>query len=318
MKQVPSYNVFVFRDVLISIIREELSPLEPISTDLRPTLTPMTGIRACLFDIYGTLFISASGDISQASDTDGDKPWRAMAAAEALIKSGFLLSGDKTPERVFELYLEEILREHNMRRLAGIDVPEVDIRRIWERVIDRLKEEGRLKGTADEASFSIVALRYELSTNKIWPMPGALDLFDILTRRTMPMGLVSNAQFYTPLSFKALFGSDETDLGFASELLFYSYEHHVAKPSANMFRPVLERLETVYHIRPEEVVYVGNDIRNDILAASQCGCKTILFAGDKRSLRLRREVPECRTIRPDAVVTQLMQIPLMFDEGAST
>ncbi len=60
---------------------------------------------------------------------------------------------------------------------------------------------------------------------------------------------------------------------------------------------------------PEEILYLGNDIRNDIWPAQAEGFRTALFAGDRRSLRLRADDPDCGNVRPDWVVTGLEQLP---------
>jgi putative hydrolase of the HAD superfamily len=57
-----------------------------------------------------------------------------------------------------------------------------------------------------------------------------------------------------------------------------------------------------------ETLYVGNDMLNDVWTASQCGLKTALFAGDKRSLRLREDDARCAALQPDVIVTSLSQI----------
>jgi putative hydrolase of the HAD superfamily len=53
---------------------------------------------------------------------------------------------------------------------------------------------------------------------------------------------------------------------------------------------------------------VGNDIFNDILPAAAEGFQTALFAGDRRSLRLRSEDARCAGVQPDLVITDWRQI----------
>ena len=80
------------------------------------------------------------------------------------------------------------------------------------------------------------------------------------------------------------------------------------KPDSFLFTKAAEILEKKYNIKPHEVLYTGNDMLNDIMAADSAGMKTALFAGDKRSLRLREDNPECRMLTPDLVITDLHQI----------
>lgn len=49
---------------LLSIIREHSAPLQPLPTQAKRSLSLLKDIRAVLFDVYGTLFISSAGDIS--------------------------------------------------------------------------------------------------------------------------------------------------------------------------------------------------------------------------------------------------------------
>lgn len=59
---------------------------------------------------------------------------------------------------------------------------------------------------------------------------------------------------------------------------------------------------------PANTLYVGNDMLNDIWTASQAGCRTCLFADDRRSLRLREKDKRCKKLVPDATVDHLHQI----------
>jgi putative hydrolase of the HAD superfamily len=75
----------------------------------------------------------------------------------------------------------------------------------------------------------------------------------------------------------------------------------------------VERLHQQYGILPEDTLYVGNDMLNDIWPAAQCGLKTSLFAGDQRSLRLRETDPRCSDLEPDVIITKLSQLPHIIE-----
>ena len=61
-------------------------------------------------------------------------------------------------------------------------------------------------------------------------------------------------------------------------------------------------------VSPHAVLYVGNDMLNDMLPAAAAGFQTALFAGDARSLRLRETDPRCIDVSPDIVLTDLSQL----------
>jgi putative hydrolase of the HAD superfamily len=147
-------------------------------------------------------------------------------------------------------------------------------------------------------------------------MEGARKTLETLRKRGFRLGLISNAQFYTPLLFEAFFGASPEQLGFDPELLIYSYELGEAKPSPTLFAPALRRLAGLGQ-SAEACLYVGNDMLNDIFAAASSGFKTLLFAGDRRSLRLREENKLCENTRPTGVIRRLADIPDILGRGAS-
>lgn len=121
------------------------------------------------------------------------------------------------------------------------------------------------------------------------------------------MGLISNAQFYTVYLFKWLLGAAPEDLGFQPGLIFLSYQTGYAKPSPELFQRAADALNKM-NIQTQAVLFMGNDMLNDILPAKRAGFKTALFAGDKRSLRLRKDDPRCRNQSADIVLTDLIQL----------
>jgi putative hydrolase of the HAD superfamily len=148
-------------------------------------------------------------------------------------------------------------------------------------------------------------------------MPEARETLGELRDGGIPLGIVSNAQFFTPLLFEALLGAEPEALGFSEELCAYSYRESRAKPSPEIFLGPLEALARSRGIDASQTLYVGNDMKNDILAARKAGLRTCLFAGDSRSLRLRSDDPEAAGIRPDAVVTTLGELPTVLSLGGS-
>ncbi len=266
-----------------------LRPMEPLPTETAARLTPLPSIRAVLFDIYGTLLISGSGDVGSAQAQDN---------TEALASALETIGHDRAEAQSGITQFFEIVRaDHQNLKTEGVEYPEIEVRDVWRRAFK-----------LDANTAETLAIEYECRANPVWPMPGFPEVTDELKHRGLNLGIVSNAQFYTPLILQSLLNRSLTQLGFDEELCCWSYRQRRAKPSPTLFAPVLRRLRDL-HIEPSEAVYVGNDMLNDIYTASQCGLQTVLFAGDRRSLRLREADPRCASLQPNAIISHLDQLP---------
>lgn len=266
-----------------------IRPLSPLSTDRKPAGRLNQAVECILFDVYGTLFISDSGDIG----ITGSKVQKHHHIQD-LIEKHHLLT---TPECLLQSLYDLIEQKHIELRRGGIDFPEIEIDAIWMEILN----------TADRSAARQFALEFELIVNPVYPMPHLKELLAFLKRRKISMGIISNAQFYTLYLFDWFLNRDPKDLGFDPDLIFLSYRLKQAKPSRKLFDMAAERLK---HggIPGSSVLYVGNDMRNDILPASKTGFQTALFAGDRRSLRLREDDPDCKSVTPDLVITDLSQL----------
>ncbi|MBI9019971.1 MAG: HAD family hydrolase [Verrucomicrobia bacterium] len=283
---------------LLQRIQNLSSPLEPIPTGTIIDLHPIDGVETILFDIYGTLLISGSGDVGTAAATDSGE-----ALTQSLIVSGYAGDLERAGELGPALMKAEIARWHETARDDGIEFPEVEISRVWKKTIEKFHRLELLKPDDDPQRILQLAVEYECRVNPVWPMPGALETIAFLKKRGFRLGIVSNAQFYTPLIIEALFGKSVEALGFDPALCVWSYKKHHAKPSGELF----QCLETDF----SKTLYVGNDMLNDIWTATEAGCRTVLFAGDQRSLRLREQDKRCKKLTPTAIVDDLRQITEM-------
>jgi putative hydrolase of the HAD superfamily len=276
-----------------------IKPLLPISTTLNPIGEIEENIRCILFDIYGTLFISGSGDISI-----GRRQSRQTIYFKKLMDR-YHLKND--PQTLLNEFFSVIDGEHERLKKNGVDFPEVEIERIWAKVLD-------IEALEEARTF---AMEFEMIVNPAYPMPNLEKTLSACRQSHVQMGIISNAQFFTPYLFHWFFDSDPERLGFNRDLIFYSYKTGHAKPSTTMFEIAAENLEHM-DIPAYSVLYIGNDMLNDVLPAKKTGFKTALFAGDARSLRLRKDHPECQNLSPDIIVTDLIQlleyVPNWIDE----
>lgn len=286
---------------------------------IRGILTPMTvqpaalapdfhtrQAKAVVFDIYGTLFTTSIGHVGVESEEGGNDALR-----KALHAGGWLdfSQGELTfPSGIVE---EAIRSERALMVADGIPFPEVDIRMIWLNVLYLI---GLYEDNAYDVldarlrhRINLTALSYECRINPVWPMPNLATILNELKGRDVLLGIVSNAQFYTPLLIEILMERSLFVLGFHPDLRVWSYQEGEGKPSPVLFSEMNRRLAHV-GIRPEQVLYVGNDMVKDILPAHKAGWRTVLFAGDERSLRLHNILPDRSRGVPDMIINDLFQL----------
>ncbi|MGC9312825.1 MAG: HAD family hydrolase [Sediminispirochaetaceae bacterium] len=296
------------RSTYEELIRRSCTPISPIPTGVREKLTHLPSIKAVLFDIYGTLLISGSGEVGSSTrkPTEISSPPRFHAAVS---EAGFVIKADpyRLDDECNELYIGYITSRHRELRKLGIPYPEVDILSIWHKLLSHLLNEKWISGSITVDSLIHSALLFELEANRTWPMPGTFELTRTLQRRGIVTGIVSNAQFYTPYIFETLIGSSLTEAGFSPQAMSWSYLHGYAKPSIELFSGVIKFIQNA-GIKNNQVIYIGNDMLNDISTAAELGLRTVLFAGDRRSLRLRKENHQLQTCQPDAIITELRQL----------
>ncbi len=271
------------------MISSYIEPISPLPTSLIQSGKLEEKIEVILFDLYGTLFISRSGDIGMAKK----KSPQTEKLEKLLEKFGI----KKDSQSVLNRFYAAIENQHELLKKKGVDFPEVEIDQIWMRVLEN----------DDLESVRAFAVTFELIANPVYPMPNLEKMLSVCQKSNVLMGIISNAQFYTPYLFNWFLGSTPEDLGFHPDLILYSYKFGYAKPSTFMFQVAAERLKDM-DISVRSALYIGNDMLNDIYPAKKAGFKTGLFAGDARSLRLRKNDPKCKDLSVDLVITDLVQL----------
>ncbi len=271
------------------LFEKYLIPLSPLPTSLNQSGKLDKRIKCILFDVYGTLFMSGSGDIGTAK-----KILQETDKIEHLLNKFKLKINAKT---LLNNFFHTVEKQHEKSRKKGVDHPEIKIDEIWMRVIgdDNLKKARAF------------ALEFELIVNPAYPMPHLKQILRELKNKHITLGIISNAQFFTPYLFDWFLKSDLKHLGFEPNLILFSYKFGYAKPSSFLFEVASSRLNEI-NIQTDSVLYVGNDMLNDIYPAQKTGFITGLFAGDARSLRLRSDEPVCENLSADIVITDLIQL----------
>ncbi len=210
--------------------------------------------RAVLFDVYGTLLLDAG--------RPDRGPFSSRSRACSLLRRHGVPLG---PSQVTAEIGRAVEREHARLRVRGIPHPEVRIDRIWADILP-----GRT-----EAEIRTLAAGWEAAMRPVIPTPGCRALLARLRSAGLSLGIVSNAQFYTPLFLEVLLGGRPEQLGFSPSLCVWSFELSAAKPMPELFARAAARLAEL-GIEPGEALVVGNDPRNDAAPAAACGFMTAL------------------------------------------
>src|SRR5438045_952463 len=103
------------------IITSLCKPMAPEITGMEPYFPHSPGIRAVIFDVYGTLFVSEAGELDTnelRAQGHGDMIRAALTAV------GLPLSGEIADAELYELYQEKIRTEQEQVRQLGIEHPE--------------------------------------------------------------------------------------------------------------------------------------------------------------------------------------------------
>lgn len=288
---------------------------KPVPARLGERLPKIERAGAVLWDVYGTLVALPTGDLESVL-AKKETMYRAFRLTAK--EFGFEDSLDCNPaETLLEWYVQEIQKTHRRKRAHGVFSPEVKIEQIWLRLLNKISTRGykpcRGKGPINLEMAYRVAYFFDDVCQDKFLYPGVRQALEAVRKLGLRQGIISNAQFYTPIKLNLLLrrnghrNADPMNNLFDRRIVLFSYRLGVSKPNLKAFERARDRLRKI-GIGPERVLYVGNDVLNDMIPARKVGFKSVLFAGDRETLNLRKEHPECAGFEPDAAITSIRQI----------
>ncbi len=299
-------TAFTLRQKLLRRILELSAAMEPEPTYTPPVLRKLPGIKAVAFDFYGTMFMSGTGDALI------DEPKKEEAVAfEAAFETMFPDLAEQPDANEGVQVYKQVIHDHKAAMKAdGVDYPEVQITEVWRDVISRLRGSGTdgLPENPDQELLEELTIEFEMRNNPTWPMPDLRSTLEALEGKSLKLGILSNSQFYTPMIYEAHIETEPDQAYFDINLCIWSYEERLCKPSLDFHKRLKTAFDAHYGIKPEEVLFVGNDMLKDIYPAHHFGFKTALFAGDQRSLKWRKDDARVSDITPDLTITRLYQL----------
>ena len=121
---------------------KQYSEIEPIKIGIEPKIYKDDDIKIIVFDIYGTLIVSSSGDLDKATATSEH-------IITALNQGGFFFvnadSQTQNAEQLIKLFHQTIIEEQNLLKQQNHQYPEVDIIKVWTKCITAFEQKGILK-----------------------------------------------------------------------------------------------------------------------------------------------------------------------------
>lgn len=286
---------------------------EPIRA--RPHFGKLTGIRAVLWNVYGTLLAIPFGEIVFEHPNEFAM---SMALEKTITEFRMWQSMSRKPgapsEYMGQIY-RGLLNEQRMAPSPGEKHPEIIAERVWEGVLKKLlvkeyKFDAGFYGALNEYSRKI-AYFFHASLQGTGAYDGAAAALRIVAGAGLLQGLCADGQCFTALQLRRGLAAQDDSLRFdewlPEELRALSCDVRGRKPSERLFRRAVDAL-ALRGIEPGEVLHVGSSLTRDLLPAKKLGLRTALFAGDRTSLDADRERLNERDAKPDVLLTRLEQI----------
>ncbi len=252
-------------------------------------------VKAVIFDIYGTLVNYWHTVFSDAEQKELYLLDAFGKTADFFKFTAYLeeINPEMEPARTLhDFYHGLIALNHEKSLKKGLTFPEVRIEEVWQVIIMMLIRHGYdpsqidLGGKNDLAKCAAYYYNFNALGRHFYE--GVVPALNLLRENNIRCGIVSNAQFYTPIDL-SLFVRDQSNNAlddyrelFDSDLTFLSFEYGVAKPNQMLLRKLYDALYEL-QILPQQTVFVGNDLSLDIQPAADAGMLTAFFTGDDMS-----------------------------------
>jgi len=220
-------------------------------------------IRGIVFDVNGTLI-----DIN--TDEDNEQIYRAIS--HYLKYHGIYSNRNEVREAYFRIL-------KNQRRAGGEKYPEFDVVAVWREYLEiEAAKRGLVipKTKLSQLPLFLAEMYRGISLNRLELYPEVREVLEELRPRYL-LAALSDAQTAWARPELRMVGLEQ---------YFYpivvSGDLGYRKPDRRIFELALNRM----HLRPDEAIFVGNDMFRDISGARQVGLRTVFFATNQGQQRM--------------------------------
>lgn len=295
------------------LIWPKVPKLTPVTAT--PSIAPLPGIKAVLWDVYGTLLRVSDGHYTILPTEEV----RLQIALDKTIHEfnmwNHMYRKPGPPWQSMIGIYKSTIERMSMRASAKGDVTEVSLADVWHALIEKLFEkeytfdEGQY-GDLDEFSEK-VAYFFHASLQATEARANAVLAMSHICGNGVMQGCLADGQSFTFVQMlRAL--SMQGDLPplhevFRPQTLIFSSAFGVRKPSKSLFADAVSQLRSI-GIHPEETLHISCRLMTDLVPAKAAGMKTALLAAEKSGLEVSADVLKNPTTRPDRLLTDLKQI----------
>jgi putative hydrolase of the HAD superfamily len=156
---------------------------------------------------------------------------------------------------------------------------------------------------SDEYVARALRIFYEVSEKYWFPMPAAQRVLDELRTRGYRLGLITNAEDQANVQRLIRKG----DLEGYFDPIVISSEVGIRKPHPEIFLRVLRQWE----LPAEQMVMIGDSLREDIAGAQQMGMRQIWI---KENIAMSEGQRLIHGIHPEGVALHLDEVPFLIDK----
>ena len=291
----------------------------PKTVPATPSIKHLPGIRAVLWDVYGTLLRISDGKFTLFPVDEV----RLQIALEKTIHEfnmwNHMYRKPGPPwQSMIGLY-KSVIERQSMHGAARGDVTDVNLVDTWRSIIERLFEkefrfdEG-LYGNLDEFSEK-VAYFFHSCLQATEARTGAVQAMTDVAGNELLQGFLSDGQSFTLVqTLRAL--AMEADLPplyelFRPQTIILSSSMGVRKPSRSLYTYAVDQLRSL-GVQAQEILHISCRLTTDLVPARAVGMKTALLAAEKSGLEVDAAVLKDPAKKPDRLLTDLSQLQQML------
>ncbi|APZ95427.1 HAD family hydrolase [Fuerstiella marisgermanici] len=295
----------------------------PKPVNAKPAIDPLPGVKAVLWDVYGTLLRTPDCGFTLFPEQEV----RLQVALEKTIHEfNMWISMYRKPGPPWQSMINQYRDYAERLAMVGTkhrgDITDVNLVHIWQAVVDRLfdkeytYDEGEL-GDVEDLSEKI-AFFFHRCLQAIEARPGLSDALTQLHEAGIKQGVLADGQPFTMVQLARSLAEEGSPPPlfrlFPSAHNLLSYQMGIRKPSPSLYKQAAGQL-AAHGIEPSEILHVSCRLKTDLAPAKAAGMKTALLAAEKTGLEATANMIKDPQTRPDRLLTDVTQITSVIGFG---